>query len=96
MKHLIIVKYNEKVKKEDKENMLKDINELFQHLTEIEGIHEVNVYGNCVDRSNRYDVMIEIVMDREALPVYDESYWHHKWKDDYGQYVLSKAIFDHE
>ena len=94
MKHYIIVKYNECVT--DKTGLLEEIKELFEKTTQIEGIHEVYVYPCCIDRPNRYDVMIEIVMEKEALPIYDDCEWHHIWKRDYGKYVGSKTIFDCE
>ena len=45
---------------------------------------------------NRYDLMIEIDMEPEALDAYDRSVWHHQWKEQYGSLLEKKAIFDHE
>lgn len=94
MKHYIIVKYNETVT--DKAALLEEIRELFGKTTQIEGIHQVNVYPCCIDRANRYDVMVEMEMEKEALPVYDDCEWHHIWKRDYAKYLESKTIFDRE
>ena len=94
MKHYVIVKYNDTVA--DKATLLEEIKELFGKTTQIEGIHQVNVYPCCIDRPNRYDVMIEIVMEKEALPLYDECEWHHIWKRDYAKYLDKKTIFDCE
>ncbi|MDO4522254.1 MAG: Dabb family protein [Eubacteriales bacterium] len=95
MKHYIIAKYKEEVTKQEKEKLLRQIKELFSHLLEINGITQVNVEPNCVDRSNRYDIMIEIEMrDETVLCVYDDCSWHHKWKDEYGHLLEKKTIFD--
>ncbi len=94
MKHYIIVKYTPEVTKELKQQLLEPIRELFSHLYEIEGITSVEVCPNCVDRSNRYDLMIEIEMEKDALPIYDESQWHHMWKQQYSKYIEKKTIFD--
>ncbi len=94
MKHYIIAKYNDTVT--DKEQLLGEIQALFERTTAIDGIHGVNVYPCCVDRPNRYDIMIEITMEREALEAYDVCEWHHIWKRDYARYLEKKAIFDCE
>ena len=96
MKHDIIVKYKAEITKERKAELIPGITELFGHLTEIPGIHGVKIYPNVVDRENRYDLMIEIDMDREALEIYDNSVWHRQWKEQYGPLLEKKAIFDHE
>lgn len=94
IKHHIIVKYNETVA--DKEALVKPIGELFQETLAIPGIHDVQLYPNCVMRENRYDLMIVLTMEREALEVYDHSEAHIRWKEQYGSYIGKKAIFDCE
>ena len=47
-------------------------------------------------RENRYDVMIVLEMDRDALPLYDDSEMHHRWKGEFGGLLEKKAIFDYE
>ena len=94
MKHNILVKYKPEVTKERKAELIPEIRELFSHTTEIPGIHGVKLYPNVVDRENRYDLLIEIDMDREALEVYDSSVWHRQWKEGYGDLLANKAIFD--
>lgn len=96
MKHHIIVKFTEDVSKDSKPALRNEILELFSHTTEIEGIHSVSVIPNCIDRANRYDLMIVIDMDESSLPLYDECIWHKKWKSEYSSIVQSKAIFDCE
>ncbi len=96
MKHDILVKYRPEIGKDRKAELIPEITELFGHLTEIEGIHGVKIYPNIVDRENRYDLLIEIDMEREALEVYDASVWHKQWKEQYGGLLEKKAIFDHE
>ncbi len=94
MKHYIIVKYNDSVS--DKLKLLHEIQELFEKTTQIEGIHEVHVYPCCINRPNRYDVMIEMIMEKDALALYDDCEWHHIWKRDYAKYLEKKTIFDCE
>ena len=94
MKHDILVKYKPEVTKERKAELIPEIAELFGHTKEIPGIHDVTLYPNVVERENRYDLMIEIDMDREALEAYDSSVWHRQWKEQYGSLLASKAIFD--
>lgn len=94
MKHHILLKFNESV--EDKSALLLDIQKLFAAGEEIEGIESYTVIPNCVDRPNRYDVMIIVEMQKEALPNWDESKLHHELKDKFGAFFEKKAIFDRE
>ena len=94
MKHDILVKYKPEVTKERKAELIPEIAELFGHTKEIPGIYDVTLYPNVVERENRYDLMIEIDMEREALEAYDNSVWHRQWKEQYGSLLASKAIFD--
>ena len=96
MKHCILVKYNADIDAAKKEKLLSEIKEVFSGLSAIEGIHGVEVIPNVVDRSNRYDLLIRIDMEKETLPVYDDSEPHHIWKRDYACYLEKKAIFDYD
>ena len=94
MKHCILVKWNTLVK--DKEAILPEIKIIFGKLLDLDGIHSVNFYENVINRPNRYDLMICIEMDKEILPIYDESESHYEWKEKYSKFVENKAIFDFE
>ncbi len=94
MKHYIIVKFNEQAA--DRRKLLGEIQQLFDSADPIPGVHGFSFTVNCIDRPNRYDLMIVARMDKEALPVWDGSQLHRDWKDLFGQYILSKAIFDEE
>ena len=94
MKHCILVKWNSLVS--DKKAMLPEIFIIFGKLLVLPGIHDVKLHENVVDRSNRYDLMICIDMDKDFLPVYDESEPHHEWKQKFGKFLENKAIFDFE
>ena len=91
MKHYIIVKFKEECNKNELTGPIRD---LFQGVLNVPGVHTVQVKPNCVDRSNRYDLMIEIGMDPEALERYDACETHHQWKETYGELLRSKTIFD--
>lgn len=93
MKHYIIVKFTEGT---DTAALAGPVRELFAETLAIPGIHGVQVHLSCTDRPNRYDLMIEMDMDREALPAYDASEPHLRWKKEYGDRIASKAIFDCE
>jgi hypothetical protein len=90
--HYIIVKYNQTVKNRQETN--REIEELFRGIVNIPGIMHVDVCPCVVDRPNRYDLMIEIEMDADALPAYDASDIHKKWKEKYSGMLESKTIFD--
>ena len=96
MKHCILVKYNADIDAAKKEKLFSEIKEVFSGLSAIEGIHGVEVIPNAVDRPNRYDLLIRIDMEKETLPVYDDSEPHHIWKRDYACYLERKAIFDYD
>lgn len=93
MKHYIIVKFKEGT---DVRNLEKPVRSVFEETLSIPGIHRVDVRLSNSDRSNRYDMMILINMDQEALPSYDVSEPHLKWKSQYGELIEKKAIFDCE
>ena len=94
MKHCILIKWNREV--EDKNEMLGKVKNVFDQLLRIDGIHKVEYRQNCIDRANRFDLLVEIDMDKEVLPIYDKSVPHLEWKEKYGKFVENKAIFDFE
>lgn len=96
MKHYILAKYKAEVTREQKERNAPKILALFRETLSIEGIKNVEMHTNCVQRENRYDLMIEIDMDREALEAYDACLPHKRWKETYGPLLEKKAIFDCE
>ena len=95
MKHCIIAKYTPQAY-ERRAELLPRIREIFAVAGEIPGVRGAEVYPNCVARENRYDVMIVLDMDKEALPNWDASAVHHQWKGEYGALIEKKAIFDYE
>ena len=94
MKHCILIKWNREV--EDKNEMLGKVKNVFDQLLIIDGIHKIEYRQNCIDRANRFDLLVEIDMDKEVLPIYDKSVPHLEWKEKYGKFVENKAIFDFE
>lgn len=95
MKHYIISKFKPEYKSQLKE-MLPAITTLFNNALKLDGVTDMQVIPNVIDRPNRYDLMIIIEMKKETLPVYDDSDFHHQWKKQYGDMLESKAIFDAE
>ena len=92
MLHHILVKWTNEVT--DKPALAAEVEKLFQGVLSVPGVHGVTVHPNVIDRPNRYDLLIRISMDVEALPAYDHCQTHHHWKDAYGHLVAEKAIFD--
>lgn len=93
LKHYIIVKFKEQI---NAGSLTAPVTELFRKLTAMDGIYDINIHTSCIDRPNRYDLMIEINMDRSALDRYDSSEVHKEWKQTYSDMIESKAIFDCE
>ncbi len=94
MKHYIIGKF--KPQATDRAIQCSRIAELFSAAVKIPGIHGAEVYKNCIDRDNRFDVMIVLDMERDALSAWDGSALHRQWKDTFGTILEKKAIFDRE
>lgn len=94
MKHHIIVKFAENVA--DKHALVGEIRAMFDGETKPEGVEGYSFIENCIDRPNRYDLMIIVHLPREALGAWDASAVHKRWKSDFGGYVAQKAIFDCE
>lgn len=92
MKHHIIVKFCEEAG--DRSVLYREIGTLFQRVEELEGVHRVTLCPSCVDLPNRYDLMIIIEMEPEALAVYDKSPAHVQWKEEYSGRIAAKTIFD--
>lgn len=94
IKHHILVKWNSLVS--DKKCILADIQSIFDKLLVYREISSIEYIENVIERPNRYDLMICIVMEKNFLPIYDSSESHHEWKEKYGKFVENKAIFDSE
>lgn len=94
MLHHIIVKWKEQP--QDVSATLRDIQTIFGGAMEVPGVQGVRLIPNVVDRPNRYDLMIIIKMDRDALDAWDHSDAHHTWKDRYSDLIAQKCIFDCE
>lgn len=94
MKHCIISKFSDTVT--DKAALIENIKALFAAEPKPDGVRGYEFITNCVDRPNRYDLMIAIDMPASALPVWDVSTLHKRWKDEFGEFLAAKAIFDYE
>lgn len=94
MKHNIIVKFSKDAP--SVESMLPRINEIFSGTLEVDGVDSFTVFRNCINRDNRYDIMIQIEMKKEALEDYDHCQAHKTWKEEFSGYIEKKAIFDFE
>ena len=77
MRHYILAKFQADAG--DWHDYLPRIREIFGAAGEIPGVRGAAVYPGCVDRENRYHVLIELEMEPSALTTYDESAMHHRW-----------------
>lgn len=91
IKHYIIVKFTEGT---DTAALEEPVRRIFEETLDIPGIHALEMHVSNSDRANRYDLMILLEMDQDALPAYDCSEPHLRWKQEYGDRVAKKAIFD--
>lgn len=91
MNHYIIVKFTEGT---DVRALAEPVRKIFEETLAIPGIHALTVKTSNSDRANRYDLMIILNMDKEALAAYDVSEPHLRWKKEYGDRIAKKAIFD--
>ena len=92
MKHHIIVKFTDAVT--DKPALTERIAELYSAWTQYPFLTGCELIPNCVDRANRYDLMIVLTLPESDLPLWDGCELHGEWKRVFGQFVASKAIFD--
>ena len=91
MKHYIIVKFKPET---DVQALAEPVRGIFEETLTIPGIRSVQIHLSNSDRANRYDMMIVMDMDNTALPLYDVSAPHLRWKTEYGDRIEKKAIFD--
>ena len=96
MNHMMLAKFKKEYSKKQISKMFVDIKNIYENAKTIPGVHDVEYHVNCIDRENRYDIFINIIMDKEALPLWDDCKWHKKWKTDYVHMLESKCIFDYE
>ena len=92
MKHCILVKFK---KDYNWKCELPNIQRIFNSIN-LDGVSFVDYLTNCIDRDNRYDLLIRIDMDKSALAKYDACPNHHEWKDTSSDFIDKKAIFDYE
>ena len=91
MKHYIIVKLKDRANTEE---LAKKAKEIFAETLEIPGVHSVKVKKSCSELPNRYDLMIIMDIEPQALPVYADCEPHLRWKKLCDPLQESKAIFD--
>ena len=78
MKHCILARF--RADAGDWRAYLPEIREIFSAAGDIPGVRGAEVFPNCVDRENRYHVLIRLAMDPAALAAYDVSPMHHRWR----------------
>lgn len=91
MEHYIIVKFTGGT---DVKALVEPVRGIFEETLEIPGIHSLDIRVSNSDIANRFDLMIIITMEKEALSAYAASEPHIRWKKEYGDRIEKKAIFD--
>ena len=91
MEHYIIVKFTEGT---DVKALVEPVRDIFKETLAIPGIRSLDIRVSNSDIANRFDLMIVITMEKEALPAYADSEPHVRWKKEYEDRILKKAIFD--
>lgn len=93
MIHYIVVKWVQNV---DKKQFAENVRTLYADAVKIPGIQKVEITENITPRENRYDLMIALYMENDALSRWDNSGLHVKWKSEFGSAIEQKCIFDSE
>ena len=91
MEHYIIVKFTGGT---DVKALVEPVRGIFEETLEIPGVHSLDIRVSNSDIANRFDLMIIITMEKEALSAYAASEPHIRWKKEYGDRIEKKAIFD--
>ena len=94
MQHYIIAKLNDTAP--NLEALLPDIQALFKKAEALPGVQRVTVHSACLHSEIRYDLMIVVDMEKNALAAFDASPIHSEWKERFAQYLKHKVIFDCE
>lgn len=94
MLHHILVRYNDQVS--DKQFLCGEIAALFDRALELPGVEEVQLHSAVIESPARYDLMIVMRMQKDALAAFDASPIHREWKERFARYIDAKAIFDCE
>jgi len=96
MHHVMLAKFKKDYSKEEIDNMFVDIKAIYDNARTIPGITDVIYHRNCIDRPNRYDISVSLVMEKDSLALWDACSYHKMWKEQYGDKLESKCIFDYE
>lgn len=94
MLHYILVRYNDQAL--DRARLRDEIAALFEGALQLPGINEVRLHTAVIESPMRYDLMIVMRMQQDALPAFDASPIHRAWKERFARYIDAKAIFDCE
>lgn len=91
MKHYVIIKATDPAAVPE---LVSKAKEIFPKTMSVPGVHSVEVHRSCSEIPSRFDLMIKIDMEPEALAAYDVSEPHQEWKKICDPLLASKAIFD--
>ncbi|SDB43000.1 Stress responsive A/B Barrel Domain [Pseudobutyrivibrio sp. YE44] len=93
MRHYIIIKFKKDI---NWQSNLDEIRTLFNRALQIEEVNSIQFNVSNSDRDNRSDLMIEMNLSEKGLMEFDASDIHKEWKNNFGESIESKVIFDCE
>lgn len=93
MKHCILVKWNNSAVKPE---LADAASLLFEEARAYPWVEDVIIHRNCIARDNRYDLFVELIIEKNDLERWDHCAVHKKWKIDFNSYIESKAVLDYE
>lgn len=94
MLHYILVKWKEG--RLDKATLSDRAAALLTQAVILPGVEGVMVQQACMFGERRGDLMVCMKLERNALPAFDASNIHRKWKEVFGPYIQQKMVFDWE
>lgn len=94
MQHCILVKWTTDAG--DRDTLAKEAEAIFAEAVNDGFATALTIRKNVIDRPNRYDLLIELTMEKDMLTAYDASEAHRRWKELFGAKIQQKAIFDFE
>ncbi len=93
MEHYVLIKFRPGYLSEDKINKIKTV--YAEMKANIDGIEEIYVEQNCVERNVNMDLMIRILFShKKQLDIYLKHPLHMDLADDMNPHIMQRVSFD--
>jgi len=94
MKHYVLLKFKPNYYNKDVLDFTKNI--FYKIKDSLDGILNVKVFNNCVERNSNMDIMIEMELkDEDVLVEYLKHELHMKFVSVVNEHLVIKVSFDH-